>query len=151
MDKKIKKSKDFINLGVVIDSKNQVLMIRRAKPEKGKEGAVLKWAFPGGGQYVGETHEECVEREVLSETGYDVEACQEIDLSSHPQFPAMIVYHFCELKSPKPVAEPKESEEIAEIRWVKTQQVRELITSALNSKVAEKLGVSEEEGPVKYW
>ena len=151
MNKKFEEVKDFINLGVVIDSKRRILMIRRAKPEKGKEGAVLEWAFPGGGQRTNETHAECVEREILTETGYDVEAAREIDLSFHPQFPVMIVYHLCELKSPKPIAQPQEPQEVAEIKWVNISQIRKLITSALNPIVAERLDILGGKGPVRHW
>ena len=41
-------SPDFINIGVVTLDNKKVLMIRRAKPERGENGAVLEWAFPGG-------------------------------------------------------------------------------------------------------
>ena len=35
-------AEDFLNLGIVINSKKQVLMIRRVKLEKGDDGSVLK-------------------------------------------------------------------------------------------------------------
>ena len=43
-------AKDFINLGVIVNNKDEVLMIRRVKKETGKKGAILEWAFPGGKQ-----------------------------------------------------------------------------------------------------
>ncbi len=136
-----KEAKDFINLGVVVNDKNEVLMIRRVKKESGKEGAVLEWAFPGGKQILNESRKECVEREILDETGYDVESIREISLRVHPQILVFIVYHFCRLKSEKPIAKPREPHEIAEIKWVKKQEIKNLITTHLDEKVSQGLGL----------
>lgn len=134
-------AKDFINLGIVLNKKGEVLMIRRSKLEKGQNDSVLEWAFPAGKQRYSESREECVKREVLAETGYDIESTRQIDMSFHSQFPIMIVYHLCKLKNENPVDEPKEVHEVAEIRWVKPSDVRNLITTELNPKVAMELGI----------
>jgi len=136
-----KEAKDFINLGVVVNDKDEVLMIRRVKKEPGKEGSVLEWAFPGGKQILNESRKECTEREVLDETGYDVESVREISLRIHPQILVFIVYHLCRLKSDKPVAKPKEPHEIAEIKWIKKQEIKNLITTNLDEKVTQELGL----------
>jgi len=136
----LKEAKDFINIGVVVD-KDKVLMIRRRKKEKGKEGAILEWAFPGGKQILSETREECVEREVLDETGYDVESIKQISLRMHPQFLVFIVYHLCRLKSAKSIAKPKEPHEIAEIKWIKKEDIKKLITTDLDEKVGKELRI----------
>lgn len=98
-----REAKDFINLGIVVNDKKEVLMIRRKQKEAGNKGAVLEWAFPGGKQRYKETREQCVEREVLAETGYDIESTRQISLRIHPEIPVFIVYHLCRLKSPKPI------------------------------------------------
>jgi len=134
-----KEAKDFINLGVVINDKGEVLMIRRVKKEAGKEGSILEWAFPGGKQQFKETRAGCVKREVLDETGYDIESIREISLQVHPQILVFIVYHFCRLNSEKPVAKPREPHEIAEIKWIKKQDIKNLITTNLNEKVSQEL------------
>lgn len=139
-DTKIEEAENFLNLGVVLNEKDEVLMIKRAQPEEGKDGSVLAWAFPGGKQRLKETREECVQREVLAETGYAVQSIKQISLDSHPQFSVMIVYHLCRLSSPKPVSKPQEPHEIAEIRWVKPIEIKNLITTTLNPKVAKELG-----------
>ncbi len=136
-----KEAKDFINLGVVVDDKQRVLMIRRKRKETGNSGAVLEWAFPGGKQRYTETREQCVQREVLDETGYDIESIRQISLRIHPEIPVFIVYHLCRLKSKKPIAKPKEPHEIAEIKWVDTSKIKSLITTTLNSEVAKQLGI----------
>ena len=141
MTKKISEAEDFINLGVTIDSSGRVLMIRRKKPEIGKNNSVLKWAFPGGKQHFDETREECVKREVLAETGYDIHPIKQITICLHPQIPVMIVYHLCGLDSPNPIAKPEEPHEVAEIRWVELKKIKDLITTALNPAVAKELGL----------
>ena len=138
---KTEEAKDFINLAVVVNDKREVLMIRRVKKEVGKEGAILEWAFPGGKQRFGESRSECVKREVLDETGYDVEPIKEISLRIHPQILVFIVYHLCRLVSEKPVAKPKEPHEIAEIKWVKKEEIKNLITTDLDEKVSQELGL----------
>ena len=136
-----KETKDFINLGVVVNKKDEVLMIRRVKKEAGKQRTVLEWAFPGGKQRLNENRKECVEREVLDETGYDIEGIKEISSRVHPQILVFIVYHFCRLKSEKPVAKPKEPHEIAEIKWIKKEEIKNLITTDLDEKVSQQLGL----------
>mgnify|MGYP000008677480 CR=1 FL=1 len=150
---KIKEAKDFINLGIVLNGKGEVLMIRRVKEEKGKEDAVLTWAFPGGKQRFDETREKCVEKEILEETGYDVRSIKQISLRVHPQFLVMIVYHLCKLNSPKPVAKPREPHEVAEIRWVKPKEIKNLITTDLDPNVAKELGINKVTGYIwlKEW
>ena len=78
-------AKDFINLGIIVNNKDEVLMIRRKDKETGKAGAVLEWAFPGGKQRYAESRKDCVEREVLDETGYSIEWIQEISMRLHPE------------------------------------------------------------------
>ncbi|MFH1162254.1 MAG: NUDIX hydrolase [Candidatus Jorgensenbacteria bacterium] len=135
-------SKNFINLGVVVNPKGEVLVIRRKKKETGSGGTVLEWAFPGGKQRYGETRAQGVEREVLAETGYEIASRRELSLRIHPQFMITIVYHLCELKSPQPVAEPKEPHEVGEIRWVKPQELLTLFTTDLDPKVKKELGLT---------
>ena len=134
-------SKNFINLGIVQSDKGEVLMIQRVKKEGGKNDSVLEWAFPGGKQRYGETREECVEREVQDETGYDISSVKQISMRVHPQFLVLIVYHLCKLSSPDPVAEPREAHEVAEIKWVKSEEIRSLITTDIDPNVAKTLGI----------
>lgn len=134
-----KEIKDFINLGVVINDKNEVLMIRRAEKETGKEESVLEWGFPGGKQRLGESRSESVKRGVLAKTGYTIESIREISLRVHPQILVFIVYHFCRLNSEKPVAKPEKPHGIAEIKWVKKEEIKNLITTKLNEKVSQEL------------
>jgi ADP-ribose pyrophosphatase YjhB (NUDIX family) len=134
-------SRSFINLGIVLNAKGEILMIKRKKEEKGRGGSVLTWVFPGGKQRYSESRKECVEREVLDETGYSILADKEISMRFHPQFSVIVVYHLCCLGKPRPVSQPKEDWEVEEIRWIPKEKIKELITSDLDQKVAEELGV----------
>ncbi len=118
-------------------------MIRRQKKEEGSDNnkSVLEWAFPGGKQRYSESRTECVRREILDETGYDVVSDKEISMRIHPQFMVTVVYHLGHLNSPEPIAEPKEAHEVAEIRWVKPEEIKNLITTDLDSNVAKMLGI----------
>ena len=137
----IKESKTFINLGIIFDEKGKVLLIRRKHLERSRKGAVLKWAFPGGKQRYDESRKECVEREVLDETGFKTKQIKEISLRVHPEFPVTVVYHLCKVIRPRKFKETKEPWEIEEIRWVKPKEIRRLITSDLDAKVALELKI----------
>jgi len=132
---------NFINVGIVPREEEEVLVIRRVNKEVRQGGGVLEWAFPGGKQRVGETREECVKREILAETGYDVEPMKQISLRLHPQTSVIIAYYLCRLVSAKPVAAPQEPHEIAEIAWVERTKLAELFTSDIDLKVKQELGI----------
>ncbi|MGC8944466.1 MAG: NUDIX hydrolase [Minisyncoccia bacterium] len=79
---------------MIKDDKGEVLMIRRKVSKTGINGSVLQWTFPGGKQRLNETREECVKREVLIETGYDIESIKYISLRLRSKFPVTIIYFF---------------------------------------------------------
>jgi len=141
---------NFINLGIVLNERGEVLMVKRRIPEKGRNNQVLLWAFPGGKQEIDkqtslpkESRNECVQREVLLETGYSIVSQKEINLKIHPDIPnVVIVYHLCKLLNPQAISKPQEPDEIEEIRWIKPQDIRSLITTTLDEKVAKELGVN---------
>ena len=57
-----------VGVGVVVWHREQVLLVRRGKPPR-----VGHWCLPGGAQELGETVAAAARREVLEETGLDVE------------------------------------------------------------------------------
>jgi ADP-ribose pyrophosphatase YjhB (NUDIX family) len=57
-----------VGVGAVVWRGDRVLLIRRGRPPR-----LGQWSLPGGGQQVGETLIEAVAREVLEETGLQVE------------------------------------------------------------------------------
>jgi ADP-ribose pyrophosphatase YjhB (NUDIX family) len=134
-------SPSFINLAVTLNSKGDVLVIKRVKKESGSDGSILLWAFPGGKQIIGETRQQCVERETLAETGYKIKSTKEITMRSHPQFPVIIVYHLCELVENQSISNPAEQWEVEEVKWVNPSELRTLFTTELNPAVAKELGI----------
>lgn len=136
-------SKSLINIGVVVNDKQEVLIVKRAKEEKSTDGAVtLTWAFPGGKQRFDESRKQGVEREVLAETGYQVTSTKEINLRSHPQFPVIIIYHLCHLVQKAPTQKPSEPWEITEVKWVKPEELKNYFTTNLDKNVALELGLA---------
>lgn len=137
----------FINLGVVLNKSGEVLMIRRVKPETGSDSSVLTWAFPGGKQRLTESRQDCVRREILAETGYDVKHIKQISLRKHPQIEMWIAYHLCRLNSESPMAKPSEPHEVAEIRWVKPPEILSLITTDLDPGIRKELRLENSPPP----
>jgi len=62
-------------VGVVVLRDNQVLMIRR-----GREPRIGQWSIPGGKQELGETWQETAVREVLEETGVEIDVIGIVDV-----------------------------------------------------------------------
>ena len=135
----MEESTKFINVGIVFNSQGEVLLIRRAKEETGKDGSILRWAFPGGKQRLTESRQDCVKREVLAETGYDIKPIKQISLRKHPQIEMFIAYHLCKANSDQQVAKPSEPHEVAEIKWVKPGEIEKLITTDLDPGVKKEL------------
>ena len=68
-------SRPFVGVGVVVLRGEQVLLIRRGKPPR-----LGGWSLPGGAQEVGETVHEAARREVMEETGVDIEVLGLVDV-----------------------------------------------------------------------
>jgi len=66
---------------------------------------------------------------------------KEIHFRVHPQFPVELHYFSGKVISKKPLREIEDTQEIANYRWVKPEEIRGLFTTDLDSKVAEFLGI----------
>jgi 8-oxo-dGTP diphosphatase len=127
-----------IALGI-IKRDDEVLVVRRQEIEQGLNGETLTYVFPGGKVEDNETVEESVVREVLEESGYNVEVISTIDERQHPTFPAYMSYLACKLVNDE-VSEVKDKG-IAEVKWVPIAEFQNIITSTLNDKVKAYLGL----------
>jgi 8-oxo-dGTP diphosphatase len=68
------------------------------------------WNLPGGGMELGETVEEAVKREVLEETGLEVEVGQLVGVYSKPQKREVVLTFLCQKVGGK-LTETEESQE----------------------------------------
>lgn len=124
----------FVNIGIVLNKKGEVLIVKRKRKEITKTGKNLIWVFPGGIQEKGETREARVIAEVLRETGYKVKVKKLIHLRLHPDTYKMVSYFFCELESENQ-NEIIEKDEISEVKWVKPEDLKNYFTTDIDSEV----------------
>ncbi len=61
-------ARPIVGIGIVVIRDDSVLLVRRGKPPN-----VGAWTLPGGAQEVGETTEQAARRELLEETGLEVD------------------------------------------------------------------------------
>lgn len=108
----------------VLDASGRLLMIRRTDNDR--------YAIPGGQQEVGETLAQAVSREVLEETGVDVEVVGLVGLYSNPHH--VIAYDDGEVRQEFSICfraryisgELRTSSESKEVHWVAQEQLHTL-------------------------
>lgn len=140
MEKEQKKEKIFINVGIVLNKNGEVLIVKRKKPEITESGKILLWTFPSGKQEKGQSREECIEKEVLEETGYKVKAIRQLNLRVHPDITLMVAYHLCELIDENP-GDIIEKDEIEEVKWVKPEELKNYFTTDIDPEVRKFLNI----------
>ncbi len=129
----------IVSLGLIFNSKNQVLLIKRREIEKGKDGVILEWSFPGGRQESGKTGPESLIAKIVGKTGYQVEVEKKISSRNHPQFPAQVDYYLCRLLTEEKGPMTSEAAKVAAVRWVAPSDVARLIAIDLDLEVFQEL------------
>lgn len=121
----------IIGVGAVIVRQGCVLLVRRAtEPLKGE------WSVPGGVLELGEKLHDGVRREVLEETGLEIEPQQVLEVfdsifndeQGRTQYHYVLVDYLCSVT----VGEERAGSDVSEVRWVKeadlaAMQLRESI------------------------
>jgi 8-oxo-dGTP diphosphatase len=125
-----------VALGIVRHG-DAVLMVERRKKERGSDGELLSWTFPGGKIEPGESPFSAAEREVHEETGRHVRAASTLDELQHPSFPAHIYYVACALSERS--GEKVTDRGIIQAKWIPIAKLSMFITSSLNEQVEEHL------------
>tara|TARA_B100000686_G_C16681265_1_gene912092 strand:+ start:886 stop:1323 length:438 start_codon:yes stop_codon:yes gene_type:complete len=81
----------YVGVGVIVFRDHKVLLVKRNKePNKGH------WSIPGGRQMLGETAAEAAKRELLEETGVEVDQLSLVDVVDAiiPDVEGKIKYHY---------------------------------------------------------
>ncbi|MFC8009125.1 NUDIX hydrolase [Streptomyces cinereoruber] len=116
----------------IIVHDDRVLMIRRRE----REGKLL-WAFPGGGIEAGETAEEAAVRETAEEVDLKVEVIRSLGERVHPQTGRHMSYVACEVVGGE--ARVADEEELAEVAWIRLDEIPGLVPWGLFGPVQEYL------------
>lgn len=107
----------IIGVGAVIVERGRVLLVRRAtEPLKGE------WSVPGGMLELGEKLHDGVRREVLEETGLEVEPRQVLDVfdsifrdeQGQTQYHYVLIDYLCRYVS----GVAKAGSDVSEVRWI---------------------------------
>ena len=115
----------IIGMGVVVFKGDDVLLIRRGKPPN--KGSL---SLPGGGQDLGETARQAAAREVLEETGLEVDVTHLVDVvdvirgdtAGRTQFHYTLIDFAAEWRAGEPVP----GDDAADAFWVPTAEVTTL-------------------------
>jgi ADP-ribose pyrophosphatase YjhB (NUDIX family) len=117
MTKRDYPDRPIVGVGAVIVNNDRVLVVRRAtEPLKGQ------WSIPGGMLELGEKLRDGLAREVLEETGLEVEVGDVLDVfdSIFPDAEGRTQYHYvlidyrCSVRGGEAVA----GSDVSEVRWV---------------------------------
>jgi 8-oxo-dGTP diphosphatase len=128
-----------IRVGVVVVDGDRLLLVRHQK--KGN----TYWLLPGGGLDYGETFEDCAKREILEETGLEIEVKRFLYLSEGiaPDKARHIVQIFVLGERTGGELQTCDEEVIAEVAWVPFNELKSL---TLYPTIAETLLASQQEG-----
>jgi 8-oxo-dGTP diphosphatase len=115
----------IVGVGAVILRDGEVLIVRRANPPL--QG---QWSIPGGALDLGEKLRDGVAREVLEETGLDVEVGPVLDVfdsifsdsEGRTQYHYVLIDYLCRLRSGTLAA----ATDASEVRWARLDELNAL-------------------------
>ena len=108
----------YVGVGVIVFRDQEVLLVKRNKePNKGQ------WSIPGGRQMIGETAAEGAHRELLEETGVNVDRLLLVDVVDAiiPDIEGKIKYHYTlvDYMGQWQSGESQPGDDAQEVRWVR--------------------------------
>lgn len=106
---------------LVFDGEGRCLLLKRSMASKGNPG---KWDFPGGKVDRGEALEDAAKREVLEETGLDIEIGCVLGNAESESPTNRIAYQILEAHSAS--CEVRLSDEHEEYTWVQPQELSQI-------------------------
>ena len=109
----------IVGVGAIVVKDGSLLMVRRAKePYEGR------WSVPGGTLEHGEYLTDAVRREVLEETGVEVEVGALLGILELWRDPHYVILDY--VATPTGDATPRAGSDAAEVRWVPLDEVPSL-------------------------
>lgn len=116
----------FVSVGVVIYKDDEILLVKRGKaPRKGE------WSFPGGAQHIGETVAQAAHREVLEETGLEIELGPLIEvvdsISTDDQGDVQYHYTLLDYLGLYKNGEASAADDVSDVKWVDLETANRLL------------------------
>lgn len=111
-------------LAIIINEKNEVLLIRRNNPKSNYSH--LKWAFPGGGIEYKEHPSETIKREALEEVGIEIDVVEnslflENYVFERERIHVLCICYFAKHKSGE--VDISKDRKIKEAKWFKVDEI----------------------------
>jgi 8-oxo-dGTP diphosphatase len=120
--------------GVVFNTKDQVLLVRR-----GKEPGKGSWGIPGGAVELGERLKDAVKRELKEETGVTVDPIELITIVDrvYPDDDGRVRFHYIivEYLCLAPDVTPMASDDVDRALWVSLEEAEEYPLPAITQEV----------------
>lgn len=117
-------ARPIVGIGIVVIKEDSVLLVRRGKPPN-----VGAWTLPGGAQELGETTEQAGRRELLEETGLEVDtlhfAATVDNIRRDPDGRIRFHYTIIDFAARWVSGEPVAATDVSEATWAKLDALDE--------------------------